>query len=570
MEFRVLGPLEVVEGGRVVQLGSGRQLALVALLLLHANEAVSVDRVVDELWGESPPPTAAKIVRNSVSVLRKELGDRLVTQPPGYLLRVEARELDSDRLERAIESGDVQSLTDALALWRGAPLSQVAFEPFAQVEIARLEELRLVALETRAEAQLALGRHASAVPELEALVHQHPLRERLCGLLMLALYRSGRQAEALEIYRRTRRTLDEQLGIEPSPELRELERKILNQDQSLGAPVSPSTEREDRGPQRRAVVLVAAAVVLAAVAAAFLLTRDSSGGLAGVPPNYVGVIDPENDEIVAAVPVGIRPGPVAPGGGSIWIGNLQDRNLTRIDLERLAPVGDVSLGDRTPNALAVGAAAVWVVHGVRGELSRVDAQFGRVTRTIQVTSRPNAAADAGVSVASRHVWTVYGDSSLTRIDRATMRLAESAITGALPSAVLAQERAVWVVNAGDATVQRFDPVTFAEGPVRQISVGRRPAGLAFGAGALWVANRGDDSVTRIDPSTSSTLTIRVGDEPGAVAVGAGAVWVANSGDGTVSRIDPDSNDVDRTIDVGNAPAGIAVAGGLVWVAVQAR
>src|SRR5262245_54340867 len=147
MEFRILGPIEVVRDDRILQLGSGRQLALVALLLLHPNEAISVDRIVDELWGESAPPTAPKIVRNSVSVLRRELGDRLVTQQPGYLLRVEEGELDSERLERAVASGDAQELGDALALWRGQPLPQVAYEPFARDEIARLEELYLTATE---------------------------------------------------------------------------------------------------------------------------------------------------------------------------------------------------------------------------------------------------------------------------------------------------------------------------------------------------------------------------------------------------------------------------------------
>jgi DNA-binding SARP family transcriptional activator len=178
MEFRILGSLEVVRDGRVIHLGSGRQLALVAVLLMHANEAVSVDRLVDELWGESPPASAAKIVRNSVSLLRRQLGDRLVTQPPGYLLRVEEGELDSERLERALESGDLERLTEALALWRGPPLSQLSFEPFAQHEIARLEELRLTAIEARIDAELALGRHAGAIAELERLVRQHPLRER--------------------------------------------------------------------------------------------------------------------------------------------------------------------------------------------------------------------------------------------------------------------------------------------------------------------------------------------------------------------------------------------------------
>jgi YVTN family beta-propeller protein len=569
MEFRILGSLEVVRDGRVIHLGSGRQLALVAVLLMHANEAVSVDRLVDELWGESPPASAAKIVRNSVSLLRRQLGDRLVTQPPGYLLRVEEGELDSERLERALESGDLERLTEALALWRGPPLSQLSFEPFAQHEIARREELRLTAIEARIDAELALGRHAGAIAELERLVRQHPLRERLTGQLMLALYRSGRQAEALETYQRARRALDDQLGIEPGPGLRELERQILNQDASLGAP--PETAREEPSARRRGLKLfVAGGIVLlaAAATAAFLETRDSGGGLAGVNPNNVGVIDPRMNHIVGEIPVGIRPGPVAAGERAIWVGNLLDRNLTRIDPRRRSASATVSLDNRTPTGLAVGAGAVWVAYGLRGELSRVEPQFGLVTKTIVVTERPVGAPSGSVAVGAGYVWTAYGDSTLARVQPTSVRLSGSVLTGSSPAAVVIGGGAVWVANSGDATVQRFDPVTFEEGPVRTISVGRQPTGIAYGQGALWVASRGDDAVTRIDPRTSSTTTIRVGDAPSAVAVGAGAVWVANSGDGTVSRIDAATNEVVRTIDVGNAPAGIAFADGFVWVAVQ--
>lgn len=567
MEFRILGPLEVVDEGRILRLGSGRQLALVALLLLHANETVSVDRLVDELWGESPPPTAAKIIRNSISLLRRELGDRLVTRPPGYLLRVEDDELDSRRLERAVASGHLDELTDALGLWRGSPLSQFAYEPFAQNEIARLEELRLTAVEARIEAQLALGGHAIAIAELEALVQQHPLRERLCGQLVLALYRSGRQAEALEAYQRTRRSLDDQLGIEPGPALRELERKILNQDESLGTP--PAAVPAEVSGRRRPVALAVAAFVLAAAAvAAFLVTRDSAGGLNEIPPNYVGLIDPKTNTIVAAIPVGNRPGPVVAGAGSVWVANLQDRNLTKIDPRQRAAAAVIGLGNRTPTGLAVGASAVWVAHGPRGELSRVEPQFGQVT-TIGVTRPPYGTPFGSVAVSSDgYVWVVYGDSTLARIKSDDLSLSGSTLTGASPAAVAVGGGSVWVANSGDATVQRFDPTTFEEGPIRPISVGRRPTGIAYGGGAIWVANLEDDTVTRIDPGTNSTFTIRVGDEPAAVAVGAGSVWVANSGDGTVSRIDQATNEIVRTIDVGNAPAGIAADNGFVWVAAQ--
>ena len=568
MEFRVLGPLEVVDEGRVLPLGGGRQLALFAYLLLHANEAVSVDRLVDELWGDSPPSTAPKIVRNSVSLLRRELGDRLQTRPPGYLLRVEDGELDSELLERAVESGELEALTTALGRWRGSPLSQIAYESFAQSEIARLEELRLSALEARIEAELALGRHANVVGELERLLRQHPLRERLSGLLMLALYRSGRQAEALDVYQRTRRVLDEELGIAPSPALRELERQILEQDESLGPPAVTTAERRRR---RLPLALLAAAVLLGAAAViAFLATRDSVGGLGKVPPNHVGVIDPGTGAIVAAIPVGIRPGPLAARDGSLWVGNLGDRSLTRIDTRRRSAGASIGLDDRTPTGLAVGEGSLWVAHGPRGELTLVEPQFGRLVRTISVTKPPYGTPTGSVAVSARYVWAVYGDSTLARIEPGSGRVSSATVAGASPAAVVVSPRAVWVANSGDATVQRFDPTTFAEGPLRPISVGRRPSALAYGEGALWVANLEDDTVTRIDPNTGSTFTIRVGDEPWAVAVGAGGVWVANAGDRTVSRIDPGKNEVVRTIEIGSTPAGIVVEAGLVWVAAQAR
>ena len=567
MDFRTLGPLEIVDDGRVLRLGSGRQLSLVALLVINANEAVSVDRIVDELWGGSPPPTAAKIVRNSVSVLRRELGDRLVTAPPGYLLRIEDGELDSNRLARAIDGRDAAALEEALGLWRGRPLAQVAYEPFAQGEIARLEELRLAAHEELLDARLEQGASGSVIPELEALVRQHPLRERLSGQLMLALYRSGRQAEALEAYRRIRRRLDDELGIEPGPALKELERRILNQDDTLGGP--PPREPPAVESRRRSLGLVAAAGVLAAIAlAAFVVTRDSGGGLAGVDPNYVGVIDPDGNVIVAAIPVGVRPGAVAAGDGSVWVGSLGDRNLTQIDARRRTPLRAVSLDDRTPTGLAVGRGGVWIVHGFTGELSRVDPQFGRVTRTTLVTDA-QFAASGGIAVDSRRVWVAYGDSVLARVHRRSLRVSGTTLAGAIPSAVAVVDGDVWVANSGSATVQRFDDVTFEAGPLRTINVGNGPSAVAFGSGALWVANRGDDTVTRIDPSTGATATIRVGEEPVAIAAGAGAVWVANTGDGTVSRIDPSTREVVDTIELGSAPAGIVVAEGLVWVAAQA-
>ena len=260
MEFHVLGPIEIAHDREAVALPAGKATALAAILLLHANETVSADRLIDELWGSDPPDTARNSLRVYVMTLRKALraggsDEVLVTKGPGYLLRVEPGQLDSHEFERlaaagreALAEGDaeaaVTALREAEALWRGPAFADVAFEAFARVEIGRLEEERLAVLEERFEAELALGAHAELVGELEAMVKQHPLRERLRRQLMLALYRAGRQADALAAYQAARHDLVEELGIEPSTELQELEKAILMHDSSLVVPERPRTAAE--------------------------------------------------------------------------------------------------------------------------------------------------------------------------------------------------------------------------------------------------------------------------------------------------------------------------------------
>ena len=255
MGYRILGPLEAVDGQRPLSLGGARQRSVLALLLLHPNEALTRDVIVDQLWGETPPQTAAKVLQNCISALRKELPggtETLRTVGTAYALRIEPEELDRDRFEHALASGRASlaageheqaadALRAALALWRGAPLCDFAYESFAQDEIARLEELHVAAVEDRIDADLALGRAEELVPELEALVARHPVRERLRRQLMLALYRTDRQAEALAAYRNARQTLLDELGIEPSRGLQELQKAILAQDPSLdGRVVRPA------------------------------------------------------------------------------------------------------------------------------------------------------------------------------------------------------------------------------------------------------------------------------------------------------------------------------------------
>src|SRR5262245_1666133 len=260
MDFRILGPLEVWDGERQLELAGPKRRAVLAFLLLHANEVVGADRLVDQLWGETAPRNAAAALQTHVSRLRKELGSEVIASRAwGYVLRCEPAALDLKRFERLVAEAEsrparerARRLGEALGLWRGVPLEDLASEPALAADIARLEELRLSVLENRVDADLEAGNQAGLVGELEALIALYPLRERLRGQLILALYRSGRQAEALEGYRETRRVLADELGLEPSPELRELERAILQQDPAIRtSPVSAAAAVESGVPPGR-------------------------------------------------------------------------------------------------------------------------------------------------------------------------------------------------------------------------------------------------------------------------------------------------------------------------------
>src|SRR5215472_7071434 len=271
MRVRVLGPFHLDDGGRRITIGGVRQRAVLADLLLHANEVMPSEQLLVDLWGEDTPPSAANALQAAISRLRRMLPPgRLITSGPGYLLRLFPAELDAAQFEQLIFEGRdalaagnaveaAQLLDQAMLLWRGPPLADFRYEPFAQAEIARLEELQLACLEERNEANLALGLEGALTADLGRMVTDHPLRERLRGQLMLALYRSGRQAEALEAYGQFRSTLMEELGLEPSSALRELQAAILRHDPVLAS--GPATGATPLA--RRPVTVLCVALQLA-------------------------------------------------------------------------------------------------------------------------------------------------------------------------------------------------------------------------------------------------------------------------------------------------------------------
>jgi YVTN family beta-propeller protein len=575
MEFAILGPLVVSNAGRHLEVGGGKQRALLALLVLNAGRTVSTDHAIDALWGPQAPASALNSIRIYVSKLRKALGDGvLVTAGRGYVLTLAPEQIDVRRFERLVTEGRelratgeaasaAKVLRAALGLWRGPALADFTYEPFAQTEIARLEELRLVALEERIDADLALGRHVELVPELEALVRDHRLRERLRGQLMLALYRSGRQAEALEAYQQGRRLLADDLGLEPSPALKALEQQILNQDPALELPTAPPKLAAHA--QRRASLAVAgAAAALLAAAAAFVLSQTRDGGAPGldsVAPNAVGVIDQQSNRIVAQLPVGVRPASVVQGAGGIWVANLEDRSVSRLDPETKQLVKTISTG-AAPTGLVVDRGRVWVARA-DGSLAWIDPQYNRLIVAADVVpSRFYRVPDHRIAAGLGSLWMTDAIGQLLQLDRITGRVLSRVDVGTGARGVAVGSGSVWVANSGDGTVSRVD----SSGVVTAtIPVGHGPTDVAYGEDAVWVTVGLDGVLARIDPETNAVeAVIPVGTYPDRVAVGSDAVWVGDIREGTVSKIDPQSNKLSARIDLGSSPGGLAAAGNVVW------
>jgi DNA-binding SARP family transcriptional activator len=619
VDFCILGPLQVLDGGVEVPLGSPKERALLAVLLLHRGAVVSRERLIDGLWGETAPPTAGKALNVHVSQLRKALsrngGDPIVTRAPGYELRLDPERLDVTRFEQLVvgarersAAGDPGSASklfrEGLALWRGPALAGIHLESSARDEVVRLEQLRLDAQLDRIDCDLALGRNAGVIGELDGLIREHPLYERLRGQYMLALYRAGRQADALHAYQEARRTLVDELGLEPSEALQRLERAILNHDPSLELPEGVQSaapqhlERSapeqhpalDSGPTGALLVqarvgwkwFAAAAGVVVACAVALLLAILASRGNAhvqprvSVRPNSLALINPRSGRIEADVAVGTRPTRVAVEGGDAWVLNANDRTVSRVDAST-HQVRTVSVGG-TPADLAVGGGAVWVVQ------SAADVSVYRIDPTTMATDRielPGAfpyglgnPGQAYIAYGAGAVWvtrSANGGGVLWRIDPAT---------GAVRSLVgpngpiVVGAGAAWVPGGG--TLTKVDPHTLSVVSTHDAQFDA-PAGPALGAGQLWVpdvanvnnsytANAG--TLWDVDLSSGNVTRVVVGGGAVAAAYGSGDVWVACSLSHAIVRVDPVSEAVVATIHLDGMPSGLAFAKNWLWISVS--
>jgi DNA-binding SARP family transcriptional activator len=591
MDFRILGPLEAAEHGSGIPLGVGKERAVLAILLLHRNEVVSADRLIEELWGERPPATANKALQGYVSRVRKSLHGsvQLLTEGPGYVLHLENGQLDLDRFERFTAKGQdalrrgqadvaAKAFEGALGLWRGPPLADFTYDEFAQPDIARLEEMRLAAREGRIDADLALGRHRELVPELEALVSEHPLREHLRALLMLALYRNGRQADALDSYRRGRAALVEQLGIEPGEELKELEQRILEQDPSLAA--EPAA-RLRAGRALPLLVAASLAVLGVAIAAIVVLTgRSTRGPPLTVTGSSLVSVNPSTLKMASVTPlpnVGL-----AADRTSVWVDDRGANTAGLLDRSGHAVSKTVALPG-PPSDVALGGGALWVADGTHGVLTKVDPVYGVVgSHRFRPRSAPsyyeNSSGPTSVVADRRGVWVTDGSPDLVELDPAKLAVRRRLRLAPSLDGVALGDGSVWAISGEPAVVYRLDPGT---GEVRaRIHIAAQhgpeapyPLAVAVGAGYVWVLDGNTADVVKIDPTAGRPLiTTPVGIDraPNRLAAGAGAAWTAN-GDGTVTRIDAKTGAVSQLTLPHRAELSaddLAIGRGAVWLAVS--
>ena len=586
MDFGLLGPLEIRKGNRSVAVGGAKQRAVLAILLIHANRVVSRDRLIEELWPDRRPGEAEHSLDHAISRLRKALDepDLLVTQPGGYVLVVEAQQIDVHRFEQLLAAGRTANaegrhldaaaaLAQALALWRGDALADVAYEAFARREVERLDEVRLEAIEERIDAELALGRHHALVAELESLSAAHPLRERIVRQRMLALYRSGRQAEALEVYAAARRRLVEELGLEPGTSLQELQQQILRQDDSLDLAAASTVARRSR--RRRTAVggtLIVASAAGVAAAAVLLLNggTQASSADAAAEPDSVALVSAETGAVLGAARVR-APVLTAFGEGALWTVAF-DGELTKIDPENGEVLAFTNLPVVHPGGLAVGAGSVWVTDCCSPTLVRIDPDQTVEAERIRL---PAAGVIPGsetheVVVGGGSVWVGRGEANpswVERIDPRTGRVQHRIRIESGGAQTLAfGDGALWVGGSFLGYVSRVDARTN-----ELTSIVRNLHGwlccVAYGGGSLWAAIIPDQTVWKIGKDGTLGTSFKLPANIESLSYADGGVWAAVGDSGAVIRIDATTGRT-RRYRLGHHLFGAVVRDGVVAVGVQ--
>jgi DNA-binding SARP family transcriptional activator/ABC-type branched-subunit amino acid transport system substrate-binding protein len=597
LDFRLLGPLEVARDGALLDVGGTRRRSVLAILLLHRGEVVSVDRLVDGLWGDEPPESAVTVVQGHVSRLRRLLGDdasgAIETKGHGYVMEVDPQALDVARCETLLELGRgalaegrpdaaAAALDEARALWRGPALADLVDEPFAAEHLPGLRELHVAVIEEQAEADLTRGREPSVMAALRRIVRDDPLRERSRALLMLALHRAGRDAEALASYDEARRVLSDELGIAPGASLRELHERILRQDPSLRAPARQAAASRRRRSRRAATIALVCVALAGAAGLGIVIAGGSDDGEPASAPAPISgdvlvAIDTASSRVVDRVRAGGSPSSLAADEGVVWTLNADDQTLTVVEsgghVARTVGTG------ATPIDLAVGDGSLWVTSGARrkdalfvgpvaGSVDQLDARTGAVRRTTPLPRPVGPILNAGarrLAVAPGAVWAVGADGAVVHIDPGSGEIV-AVVRSVRATALVASSDTAWALTVDHALVP-ISVRTNRVGVPIDVSVAE-VGSLAVGGGALWVTDPAAGLLWRIQPGVEvRRRAIRVGAGAGAVAFGDDAVWVANGLAGAVMRIDPTSGRIEERIAIDGIPRDLAIDGRLLWVGV---
>jgi DNA-binding SARP family transcriptional activator len=568
--YRILGPLVAVgKGGKVVPLRA-KPRALLATLLLSPGAAVSVERIADAIWGEGAPASARELVRLYVSQLRETLGgDAIETCAGGYTVRTDnstdaaefAAAGETARTARAAGETEraLAAFDRALALWRGPVLVDTPLEGEARIQAHQLEESRLAALNERFELALtARGAH-ELVAELESLVVAFPTRERLRGLLMLALYRSGRQADALAVYRDGRQHLANEYGLEPGAELRELERAILQQDPSLDLPRSTPVQPTTTGRRGRRVLLALVALAAGATVIAAVWAQNDHGPVR-VPTDSLVALDPRTGRSTNAIAISGSPIAMAVGAGLVYVGT-GSRTLAEVDPRNHRIVRTIGL-PKLPHAVAYAGGHIWVGNEEDGTLTRIGPGG-----LVSPPERPEPHAEGRLSLArdADELWVGSVDNVATLLTaEGGARMSTRVIQ---PQAMTVAFGSLWVAQATRVTVRRINTRTGRT--VSLIPVGAPTKGVVAGASSIWVLSWTGSTLWRIDPQSDAvTAAIPVGPDASAVAAAGSSVWVVSAASGTLEQIDPSRNRVARTIRLGHLIGAVAASENALWLGVR--
>ncbi len=596
----VLGPLAARVGGRRLDLGPIKQRGVLAALVCSDGKPVTVSELIDDLWGQDPPPTATKMIHAFVSRLRSLLGaeaSRLETVGRSYRLTVGLDEVDllcsrqlvkrAEQLRLSQPASALVALDEAAALWRGVPLADLAELPMATTLRPALDEERLVVFDARIDLLLELGRNQEAIPDLRRMADDEPLRSRPHDRLMLALYRTGRQAEALDVFSRHRHALAAE-GLDPSPAAGTLQQQILRQDPAImlappvasasltaGLPAAtgvllPQTtvfppRRTARRRWRWVAVAAALAIGMASGAIALSAHHAPARGAAGVTrpigsDSVISVDSVTGAVVSSASSVGHDPGPISISADSVWTASGDDHTVTRIDRRTGRVLSTYGLAAPAVGLVA-GPDTVWISDGFDGTLSRILIDADQLTQPFFPDRRVSGLVAVGL--AGQDVWVALANHALVDLDSRSLQIKSTSELPQQADAVTFDDNAVWAIAANPGGAFRVQ-----NGRLQVLAITGRPRAITAGLGSVWVATSDPNRLWRVAPDGTVAGFKTLAGAPNAATTSLDGVWIAEGTSGDLERVDPSGQRVQTILAIGRPIGGLAADGSQIWITVD--